>query len=74
MRRMDLLQGSKFAENELDPPNWVVARVWNGGVTLLLRDNPNETMGDLANEAQRICDFHSRVNDREVDRRKRKIV
>ncbi len=50
MRLIELPAGGKFAENELDPPKFLLG--YAGFV--LVHDNPNESWSDLEREAERI--------------------
>ncbi len=74
MRTLTLKAGDAFGENELDPPRWLVADVWDGAVTLVQRMHPDETMGDLRDAAVGIVDARRSVNGRNVDSRRRKSV
>lgn len=50
MRLIELPENGKFAENELDPPKFLLGY----GGFVLVHDNPNESWDDLEREAARI--------------------
>lgn len=68
MRTLKLRTGDTFAENELDPPAYLIADVWDGEVTILHRDNPFEDIRDVFREAYRIRQVRSR-NAGQFDKR-----
>lgn len=54
------------------PPTCIIADIWDGLVTLLAIDHPDEDIAQLRKAAREIQEGRRRRNKREVDRKARK--